>query len=208
VTDYYFEKSSDNSVTTQVSGAGAESFNFVAKVKDYNGCTNIDGGTVTANLSQLGLSSTESLSYESCAGDGLTAIFKKTGLTTVASVGSYSFDNSHITATDEDGNVDTPSDSNTTFDDEDKKTTLSLTVAAPAAPNVSIASVSDSVIGGSTNPTSTVTFSGSQDGTVKVAIGSDGSCVGGTIVQDWTASGSYVANTSTGYTINASNLSE
>jgi hypothetical protein len=161
---------------------------------------------VTADLSQLGLSSSEALSYVSCDPDGKTATFKKTGLTTLASVGTYSFDNSKVTATDENGNVDTPSDPNTTFDDEDKNTTVSLSVVAASAPSVTISSVSDSYIGGPTNLTSVISFTATQSGSVKVALGSDGSCVGGTVLQDWSASGSYVASASSGYTVNSSSL--
>lgn len=40
-----------------------------------------------------------------------------------------------------------PNDGFTTFDDEDKKSDLVLTVIAAAAPNVSTLSVSDTVIG-------------------------------------------------------------
>lgn len=39
-----------------------------------------------------------------------------------------------------------PTDSNTTFDDEDKKTDLILTVIPASAPNVSTLSVSDTII--------------------------------------------------------------
>lgn len=53
-----------------------------------------------------------------------------------------------------------------------------------------------------------MSFSGSQGGEIKVAIGSNGSCVGGTTITDWTGSGSYTANTATGVTILATSLAE
>ena len=63
ITSYYFEKSDGSQVTNQVQGSNSEAVNLVVKAKDYNGCPNIDGGTVTANLSSLGLSSSEALTY-------------------------------------------------------------------------------------------------------------------------------------------------
>lgn len=46
ITDYSFSKSS-------VVGNGSDSTDLTVKVKDYNGCSNIDDGVVTANLSSL-----------------------------------------------------------------------------------------------------------------------------------------------------------
>jgi hypothetical protein len=45
-----------------------------------------------------------------------------------------------------------------------------LTVIPPAAPNVVISNVSDSVIGGPLKQSATLSFSGSQDSSVKIAI--------------------------------------
>lgn len=69
ISDYYFEKADGSATTTQIQGAQAEVINLVLKVKDFNGCTNIDGGSVTADLSPLGLSSSEALTYLSCDAD-------------------------------------------------------------------------------------------------------------------------------------------
>lgn len=46
IIDYSFSKSS-------IVGNGSDSTDLTVKVKDYNGCTNIDGGAVTANLASL-----------------------------------------------------------------------------------------------------------------------------------------------------------
>lgn len=145
--EYAFKKADDSTTTSQIQGDLAESINLVLRVKDYNGCGNIDGGTVTADLTQLGFSSSESLLYMSCEADGKTAVFKKTGITTLASAGDKTFTSSHFIATDENGNTNSPTDANTTFDDEDQKTNLVLTVIPPAAPTVSILSTSETSIG-------------------------------------------------------------
>ncbi|MCK9272252.1 lamin tail domain-containing protein [Candidatus Gracilibacteria bacterium] len=206
ITDYYFEKSDGSQVTNQIQGSSAEAINLVLKVKDYNGCTNIDGGTIVANLSQIGLGGSESLSYNSCDVDGKTAIFKRTGITTTASLATYNFDYTFFTATDENANVNTPTDTNTTFDDEDKKTVFPLTVISSGAPGVSNLGITDDYIGGPSETSATFTFSGSQDGEYKVSLGSDGSCNGGTTLQDWTGSGSYTAPNSANILINSSSL--
>lgn len=153
ITDYSFSKSS-------VVGNGTDSVDLTVKVKDYNGCSNIDGGIVTVNATSIGLSSTEALAYDSCDVDGKTAIFKKTGITTLASTGDKTFSYTSFAATDEDSNATDPNDANTTFDNEDKKTDLVLTVATPVAPVVTIASITPatvSLVSGFTN--STLSFS-------------------------------------------------
>lgn len=79
--------------------------------------------------------------------DGKTGIFKKTGISTLAGLGDKIFPYTSFYARDENSNVMDPNDGFTTFDDEDKKSDLVLTVIAAAAPNVSSLSVSDTVIG-------------------------------------------------------------
>ncbi len=170
ITDYFFAETGTENVITQAEGGGVGIFDLVLRVKDYNGCTNIDDGTVVADLSALGLSASESLTYASCAGDGLTATFKKSAISTSASEGTKTFNNDDFTATDEDANVDTPSDGNTDFDDEDRTTDLNFSIVAASAPTVSLISVSDSIIGGATNTESVLSFSGSQDGDVRVSL--------------------------------------
>ena len=122
----------------------------------------MDGGTVTADLSAIGLTSSESLSYSSCDADGKTTVFKKTGITTLAALGDKTFAYMAFSAQEENGNQTDPNDANTAFDDEDKKTNLVLTVIAAAAPNVSITSTSQTVIGGPGKPSTLVEFSGTQ----------------------------------------------
>lgn len=208
ITDFYFEKADGSTTTNQVQGDQAESINLVVKVKDYNGCTNMDGGTVTADLTPIGLNFNESLLYSSCDVDGKTTIFKKSGISTLASMGDKTFLYTAFSAQDENSNLIDPTDGNTAFDDEDRKTSTTLTVIAAAAPNVSMISTSETIVGGPSKLSTTLSFSGSQGGEVKVALGSDGSCAGGTALRDWTGSGSYVANTATGITVLTSSLSE
>jgi hypothetical protein len=148
--------------TNQIQGDQAESINLVIKVKDYNGCSNMDEGTVTADLSPLGLNSNERLLYVSCEGDGKTTIFKKTGISTLASMGDKIFPYTAFSARDENNNINDPTDGNTTFDDEDRKISSTLTVVPASAPNVSLLSISDTLIGGPSKPSTTLNFSGSQ----------------------------------------------
>ncbi|EKD65782.1 MAG: BNR repeat-containing glycosyl hydrolase [uncultured bacterium (gcode 4)] len=208
ITDYYFEKADGSEVTNQIQWANAEAINLVLKVKDYNGCANIDGWAVVANLSQIWLSSSESLTYNSCDGDGKTAIFKRTWITTTASLSTYNFNYSHFTATDEDGNVNTPTDANTTFDDEDKKTDFPLTVISAGAPGVSNLWITDDYIGWPAETSTTFSFSGSQDGEYKVALWSDWTCNWWTTLLDWTATWTYVAWDSASFVINSASLSD
>lgn len=209
VTDFFFENTAATQTLTQVTGGGEQSFNFVAYVKDHNGCANIDAATVTADLSSLGLSTTETLTYTSCQGDGKTAVFKKNNISTFATTGTKTFTAStFVVATDEDGNRNMPNDPNTTFDADDRASDLSLVVAPASAPTLTLVSLSESRIGGSTKPSTLLTFSANQSGEIKVSFGSDGSCVGGTTLLDWTGSGSYTSGTNTGITITASSLSD
>ena len=206
VTDYYFEKADASSPTNQVQGDRAEMVNFVANVKDYNGCANIGSGTVTANLSALGLSDEEALSYVSCGSDGKTALFKKTGITTTADLGDKTIDSDTVLAKDVDGNKNDPSDPY--FSKEDKKAPYVLTIVPPAAPTVVIGSVSNLFVGGPSKQTATVSFSGSQTGETKVTIGGDGNCASGAILQDWSASGSYTAYDTATIDIPAASLAD
>ena len=206
VTSYSFIDAGTLAPITSVQGGGNQSFDLVLNVKDYNGCANIAGGSVLANLSSLGLGSAQNLTYQSCNGDGKTAVFQVNNLTTLAATGSYNFSGTSFTATDADGNANALTDSNTTFSSEDINTTLTLTVVAASTPTVSFLSLSNSTIGGPSKTSSLLTFSGSQAGSVKVAVGSDSSCAGGTTVQDWTSG--YAANASTGVTIPYTSLSE
>lgn len=139
---------------------------------------------MTANLASLGLSSTTALTYDSCDADGKTGIFKKVGITTLATTTDKTFTYASFAATDEDTNTTDPTDPNTTFDDEDKKTDVILTVATPNAPVVTISSTTPSTVSAQN---STVSFSASGTGTYKVVINGDGACAAGAVVTDWTS---------------------
>lgn len=205
ITDMYFEKSDGSTTTTQIQGAGAETINLVVKVKDSNGSDNIAGGTVTADLSSLGLGSSETLSYISSAGN--TATFKKTGIVTNSPLGAKTIPINGVHATDADGHLNDYTDSY--FGSIDRKTDLTLTVVAPAAPTLTLVSVSDSQIGGTLEPSSTVVFSANQNGETKVVVGGDSLCAsGGTTLQDWSGSGSYTSGEEKTITINSTSLIE
>lgn len=177
ITDYAFSKSS-------IVGNGVDSVDLTVKVKDYNGCANIDGGVVTANMSSLGLSTSESLEYNSCEADGKTAVFKKTAITTLASTGDKIFSYASFAAKDEDNNTTDPTDANTTFDDEDKKADVILTIATPNAPVVTILSTNPSTVSAQD---ATVSFSATQTGSYRVVLNGDGACSAGTVITDWTS---------------------
>ena len=94
---------------------GADTATLTATVLDYNGCSDLQGGSsaVTADLSGLGGSATAALSYVSCAGDGVTATFSLTGISTTVSSGPQSV---HLTAKDAENNAN-GSDANFTAGD-------------------------------------------------------------------------------------------
>lgn len=207
ITDYYFEKGW--STVTSIIWDWADVIDFILKVKDYNGCSNIDGWAVTANLSQLGLSSSESLTYQSCDADWKTATFKKTWITTLATPWTKTFNwTSWLNATDENSNTNLPDDSNTTFSSDDKKTDLSLTVAQPNSPVVNIDSVSEAIIWWASKTSSVITFQGNQNWETKVALWSDWNCDWWTILRDWTWTGTYASGSSDSITVNSASLSE
>lgn len=161
---------------------------------------------MTANLSGLGLSSLEALTYNSCDVDGKTAIFKKMGITTLASTGDKIFSYTSFAAKDEDNNSTDPTDLNTTFDDEDKKTDITLTVATPVAPVVTISSLSPTTVSSvSGYDSSTLSFSADKAGTYKVVVNGNGACSAGTIMTDWTA---YATGVTINTPISAGTLSD
>ncbi|MDD5213779.1 MAG: lamin tail domain-containing protein [Candidatus Gracilibacteria bacterium] len=164
IIDYSFSKSS-------IVGNGSDSTDLTVKVKDYNGCTNIDGGVITANLSSLGLSSTESLTYDSCDIDGKTAIFKKIGITSLSAVGDKTLSYTDFYAKDEDNNLTDPNDTNTSFGTEDKKTNLVLNIASSNAPVITLGVPSLSKVSTiSPYNTSDMSFSSNQVGLYKIAL--------------------------------------
>lgn len=135
--------------------------------------------------------------YDSCDADGKTAIFKKMSITTLSVTGDKTFSYTNFTAKDADNNTTDPNDPNTTFDNEDRKTDMILTVATPNAPVVTISSISPSVV---SSQNATLSFSATQTGSYKVVINGDGSCSAGTVVTDWTG------YTNSGITVNTTIL--
>lgn len=206
ITDYYFEKADGSQTTSQVQWGNAEAVNFVMKVKDYNTCSNIDWWVVTANLSQLWLSSSEPLNYVSCDSDWKTAIFKKVWITTLAALWSYTFSYSNFSAKDEDNNLNDPTDPNTTFDSEDKLTNISLSVVSAWAPVISKTSPSEPYIWPNKS-NSSFDVSSDKDWQYAISIWSDWSCNWGTSIVPWTGSW-YLASTLVNVSINQSQLSE
>lgn len=175
ITDYYFSKSS-------IVWNGVDSTDLTVKVKDYNWCANIDGWVITANLGSLWLSITENLIYNSCDVDWKTAIFNKVWITTLSDVWDKTLAYTDFYAKDEDNNITDPNDANTSFDDEDKKINLILTVASSSAPVVTISSINPNIV---SNQSATTTFSATQTWTYKVVINWDGTCSNWTIITDW-----------------------
>ena len=201
IVDKYFEKS--GITTTTIKWNWAEAVDLFVKVKDYNGCTNIDNNSVTADLSLLGLSSSESLIYDSCEGDGKTALFKKSWITTLASLGTKVFNHTDFSFSDEDGNAIDPNDSN--FDESWETDSVSITVESPGAPDITNLWTSDDYIWGPSETSATLWFSANQSGNSKVALDSCTQSVSNKIFEDTTAySGSTVKN----IVIDSSKLSE
>ncbi len=202
IVDYYFEKSDGSETTNQIQWSEAEAINLVLAVKDYNGHWNIDGWTITADLSQLWLWSSENLTYDSLSWD--LAIFKKTWITTLVSTWTYNFNDSHFTAIDEDGNINDSSELN--FDNENKTTNLPLSVVAADAPSVHLVSEPDYYIWWVDETSTSFSFSWSQIWEYAVSLDSDGSCIWWTSLTWWTAYDS--ADSEISYTINSSSLNE
>lgn len=146
IVDYYFETLDATQTVDQVQGLHSEPINLVLKVKDYNGCANIAWGSITANLSWLGLSESEVLSYVSCQPDDKTAIFKKTWITTDVTLWTYTFPNNYFQAIDIDGNKNDSSD--TRFWSEDKNNSVTLKVVESLTPVIDFVSLSETLIWG------------------------------------------------------------
>lgn len=91
---------------TSIPNNNLVSTNLTVTIRDWNGCNNIDGATVTANLSALGngYTTTEALNYVSCDVPSNTATFRKTGITAdpMAIIGANAIT---IAAKDEDNNI-------------------------------------------------------------------------------------------------------
>ena len=198
ITDYFFSKSS-------LKNNWSDSVDLTVKVKDYNWCENIDWWTVFVDLSQLWLSLSESLIYNSCV-DWNTAIFKKTWIQTTESVWDKIFTYDLFSATDEDWNSIMPNDNNTAFDDEDKKDDLVLSITEESVPNVNISNLSDNYIWPNepTNPDSQITFSWDQNWEYKVVVNWNWNCSEWIIISDWTSYTNW-SNIVTG--LNSSDLS-
>lgn len=182
ITDYSFSASS-------LKNDGNGSVNLTVKVKDYNWCGNIDWWMITADLSQLGLSNLEPLTYNSCESDGYTAVFVKNNIQTTTSTWDKTFDPASFIATDEDGNTNLAVDPDTEFDIDDKQSTITLTVAPSTYPVVTISNTSDTSIWTNepATPDSVITFSADQVWDFKVVINWNWDCSSGTVPlgYDW-----------------------
>ncbi len=187
----YFEKSWVT--TTTIKWNWAESVDLFVKVRDYNWCANIDNNSVIADLTELWLSSSESLIYDSCENDGKTALFKKSGITTLAPLWTKVFNYTNFSFSDEDGNSIDPSDSN--FIESWETDSLSITVESPGAPEITNLWIVDDYIGGPWQDSTTLSFSANQSGTSKVALDSCSQLDSNKIFEDSTSySGSTVKN--------------
>ena len=204
IIDYYFTDTSWNKIT---SVKQLQDFNLNIKVKDYNWCENIDNADVKADLSSLWLSDNEKLSYVNCEdwNGSWVALYQLSNISTSVDTWDYTITYDKFSVVDEDWNENMPDDSNTDFDDEDKKDDLVITVTEADAPTVSILSVSDDYIGWTGETTSTVSFSWSQDWQYKVVLSWCDVTDSNLIFQDWTW---YTATNSVSVEITSDKLSE
>lgn len=83
---------------------------LVVTAKDNNGCTDLSGGSATADLSSLGLTSSENLSFVSCDDATKVATFSKTGISTSVGTGSYTFSTGSFFVFDSAANQNDPAD--------------------------------------------------------------------------------------------------
>lgn len=197
VTDFKFQISGvDTSAIRRTVG----SVDLVATVLDRNGCSDLSGGTARANLSILGLTASETLSFVSCDAATKTATFKKSGISTSVGTGSYSFGPSSITVTDAAGNANDFTDAR--FNSIDRQDAIPVIVTDSNVPTVSPISFTSTVLGPSL-VTATGSFSGSVDGSYKLTIGGGALC-NGTIVKDWTAG--YLSGTTVSVAVSTGSL--
>ncbi|PCI24587.1 hypothetical protein COB57_04175 [Candidatus Peregrinibacteria bacterium] len=186
-----------------IANNGTDTTTLTLTIKDLNGCANLDGATVTADLTSLGGSytSTETLTHSSCDAGAKTATFQKTGIISLASTGAKSIS---FAVTDEDGNTNNPADVN--FGSIDlNPSTVSLTLNDSSAPTVDTLTISDSIIGGTGQTSATLTMDGSSETEeYKMVIGNYAQCEGGAVITDWTSGGT----SSVAGVVNASALSE
>ena len=137
--------------------------------------------------------------------DWKTAIYNKNWISTLEALWDKTFLYTYFSATDEDWNTTSPTDSNTNFDDEDKKTNLIISVIPAEAPNLTDLWFSDNYIGGTWETTSIISFTWSQDWTSKVALDSCEQTDTNKIFQDWTT---YITPNIQDVVIDSSKLSE
>ncbi|MCT4591761.1 MAG: hypothetical protein N4A36_00005 [Candidatus Gracilibacteria bacterium] len=178
---------------------GEDSTDLVIEVKDFNGCENIDSAKVLANLLSLGIDAQTELVFDSCKDD--LAIYKKEGITTIATTGQKSIT---FSAEDEDKHSNDPSDEE--FGGIDfKQESVSITVSDKDSPVVSSITASDTVIGGDLKPSTDITWEYKGDvQEYKVSVGMAADCNDGTLVVDWTA----IANAEMTFSVSADKFSE
>lgn len=181
VKDYYFEKSWVT--TTSIKNNWSDSVDLVVEVKDYNWCSNIDSANVTANLSNLWLWSSETLTYSSCDTWTKIAKYKKNWITTLSPVWSVTFSPSDFSVTDEDSNVSDYTDAN--FNSDDRQTELSFSIESAGAPSVSITSIDDDYIWWNWQTSTTLYFSSAQFWSWKVVLNWNNTCSAWSVIKDW-----------------------
>lgn len=198
IIDYYFENSGVK--MNQIARNWADSLDLVVKVKDYNWCDNIDNAEVNANLSWLWLSSSENLFFVSCSDN--TAIYKKSWIITLAFPKTLNFTYDYFSVTDESWNINKPNDPETSFDNEDMKSNLSLEIVSAGTPEIIIQNT-DNYIWWLTNLTTNIDFTWNQDGEYKVTLWNDWVCNWWVTLVDWI---SYSWSTENTFTVNSDDL--
>jgi hypothetical protein len=164
-------------------------------VLDKNGCSDIS--TVIADLTSLGGSSIQGLSFQSCNPDAVTATYVSPAITTGVGAGPKTIP---ISVTDAAGHAQA---SDSLYVSEDLVSSASITVNSPTAPVVTVSSVSPNLI--RAGQSASVTWQSSQTGTYRVYAGSGAACGNGTPVETGTVT---TANSDIVSTVTSAPLTE
>lgn len=162
---------------------GVDALTLTVTVLDYNGCDNLATGSVTVDLTDLGHSAAEPLTFISCENN--LAVFQLSSITTQVEPGYKEF---FLTAFDADAHQNDPTDPNFSLNDlPENKITLDIDLAD--GPQVQDLAISDAAIGGPSQTSAELTWT-ATNGTAetKIILGSDADCSSGTILQDWISS--------------------
>ncbi|MDQ1343346.1 MAG: hypothetical protein QG650_65 [Patescibacteria group bacterium] len=164
-------------------------------VLDRNGCSDIS--TVIADLTSLGGSAIQGLSFQSCDPDAVTATYVSSAITTGVGTGLKTIP---ITVTDAAGHAQA---SDSLYASEDLVSSASITVNSPTAPVVTVSSVSPNLI--RAGQSASVTWQSSQTGTYRVYAGSGAACGNGSPVETGTVT---TANSDIVSTVTSAPLTE